>query len=152
MHVDHWRSGIGTKLAINVAKILIEEGYNAVTGSIFTHDVQINAFCVSLGASVVNTKKTWLPVGIPEGHPDAVCIESSSLVVKDLKQALLQLPYPKYQNDADELYTYKSNAAPSTKPQPIYKNSKCRELLFYVPAIIAVAVLTISDAYHIYNK
>lgn len=69
VHPDHWREGIGTKLALDMATRLLAAGYNSVSGCALKSDLGANAFYTSLKAEVKCTKTIYIPIGTtPESY------------------------------------------------------------------------------------
>lgn len=89
VHVDYWRKKIGTQIALNLAKFLIEKGYNSISGWALAEDTRSNGFYLSLGAKSDYTTKIWMPIGsTPETYPDGTNADANHYVVNDIKKTL----------------------------------------------------------------
>ena len=106
VHVDHWRKGIGTKIAIAMADILIEAGYKSIYGSVLRDDLRANAFYAALGAEATRSKPIWIPLGTtPESYPGGSYAESIDYVVNDITKALSLCSRRACTKDANQLHS-----------------------------------------------
>ncbi|VEB35396.1 GNAT family acetyltransferase [Legionella sainthelensi] len=109
VHVDHWRKGIGTKLALEMATRLLAAGYNSVSGCALESDVAANAFYTSLKAEVKCTKTIYIPIGTtPESYPGGAYTKSNEYVIHDLRKtlSLLSLSTSQTHIDTNDIFTY----------------------------------------------
>lgn len=89
IHIDHLRKKIGTHLALQMAKMLIENGYNSISGYALKDDTRSNGFYSFLGAEVNYTTNVWLPLGSTrETYPDGTYADANHYIVNDLKKTL----------------------------------------------------------------
>lgn len=90
VHPDHLRKKIGTKLALYMAEILIENGYNTISGWALKADIRSNGFYACLGATILYAKNAWLPLGsTPATYPDGTNADLNYFMVNDLKKTLV---------------------------------------------------------------
>jgi methyltransferase (TIGR00027 family) len=113
IHVDHLRKKIGTQLALHMAKILIENGYNSISGYALKKDTRSNGFYSFLGAETNYSTNVWIPLGsTPETYPDGTYADVNHYTVNDLKKTLVLLQNKQSRNFKSSDFDSSTTARP----------------------------------------